>query len=185
MAITIVATAGASNANSYATEADWIAYCATLLNPPANTSVAGSTCTETEKKAMVEAGKVFNLLPWSAHRTNNTQSMAWPRQYVENPDAPGVFSLVNYADLFYANDVVPSRVKNGQIELALAFIAGGTVDIMAADPNAGVIEKTVDVLTTRWQPYARPTGFARFPRVVMWIGGLLQTSTGSLEVQRA
>lgn len=184
MPITIVATVGAANANSFATEAEFIAYTATLAVVPTGTTVSGSTCTEAEKKALVMAFRAFNNYEWAAGRTTSTQSGAWPQLYALNPDAPSIYGLADLTDLYFGDDVVPARAKNGQIELALAIMAAGTVDIFAADPNAGVVEKTVDVLTTRWQPYQRPTGLARYPQVMAYIGPLLSSGSGSLEIAR-
>lgn len=80
---------------------------------------------------------------------------------------------------------VPTRVKNAQIELAFEFLKAGTVDIAVADPNTGVITRTVDVLSTTWQAYARPTGLARYPRVVAYIAPMLASSSGSIDIARS
>jgi hypothetical protein len=185
MALTITATAGSATANSFATEAEFIAYTATLTVVPSGTSVSGSTCTETEKKALISAFRVLNTFPWQAHRTDSTQAGAWPRLYVEDPDAPGVMDVTDIQELYFESDEVPLRVKYAQIELALAIVGGGTTDILAADPGAGVIEETVDVITTRWSAYARPEGFARYPQFLAYISPMLATTAGSLAVARS
>jgi hypothetical protein len=185
VAITIVATVGSASANSYVTEAEFIARAATRLNVPSGTTVTGSTCTETEKAALIEALRELEVLPWIAGRTDGTQALAWPRLYAENPDAPSLFGSVSATDFWYDDDAIPQRVKDAQIELAFEFIRAGTTDLAAADPNAGVIEKTVDVLTTRWQPHQRPTGLGRFPRIQALLGPLLRTGAGALEIVRA
>lgn len=184
MAIVITATPGSASANSFATEAEFIAYAATLAVVPTGTTVAGSACSEAEKKALVMAYRAFNNFAWLAYRTTSTQAGAWPRSYCPNPDVPGIADLADLALLYFADDIVPDRIKNGQIELALAIIGGGTTDIFAADSTAGVIEKTVDVLTTRWQPYSRPVGLAKYPQVFAYIGPMLASSAGSLEIAR-
>ena len=51
MPLTIVATAGSPTANSYADEAQFVAYAATKLFVPTGTTVSGATCTEREKAA--------------------------------------------------------------------------------------------------------------------------------------
>lgn len=182
--ITIVATAGSASANSFATEAEFIAYTATLANVPSGTTVTGTTCSETERKALVMAFRAFNTFAWQAHRTDSTQAGAWPRAYVVNPDAPGVMDLTDLADLYFASTDVPLRVKYGQIELALAIVGAGTTDIFADDPTAGVIEETVGPLTTRWSAYARADGLAKYPQVFAYIGPMLAATTGSLEIAR-
>lgn len=185
MAVTIVATSGSATANSFATEAEFIAYAATLAVVPASTTVTGATCSEAEKIALVMAARVFGNLTWQAQRTDSTQALAWPQRYCLDPDAPAITGITDIAQLYFADTTVPTRVKRGQIELALAIVGGGTTDVLATDPNAGVIEKTVDVLTTRWQPYQRPTGLARYPQVLAYIGPLLASTAGSLDVARS
>lgn len=171
MTISIVATAGSASANSFVTEAEAISYMAAHLNATAWTTVSGATCTETEKAALIESTRELTMLAWKGSRTDSTQALAWPRQWVENPDSP------NGAWDYYSASVVPDRVKNACIELAFQFLKAGTTDIAAADPNAGVIEKTVDVLTTRWNGYQRPqTLTGRFPSVARFIKPLLAAS---------
>jgi hypothetical protein len=86
---------------------------------------------------------------------------------------------------YFDSDVVPTRMKNAQIEYALAFLTAGTTDIAAADPNQGVIRKKTDVLETEWaSPYARARGLDRFPRVMRWLHGLLSETGGGLTLVR-
>jgi len=184
MAITIDATVGGAAANSYATEAAFIAYAATLTNVPAGTTVVGATCAENEKQALVMAFRTMNNFTWLAHRTTSTQSGAWPRSYCPNPDARGINDIVDIADLYYDDDEVPTRVVNAQIEFALAITGAGTTDIFANDTTAGVIEETVDVITTRWQPGQRASGLARYPQVLAPIAPLLDAAAGTLAMVR-
>lgn len=171
MAITIVATAGSASANSFVTEAEAIAYVATRLNASAWTTVTGATCTETEKAALIESTRELSAMGWKGQRTDSTQILSWPRQWVENPDSP------NGAWDFYASTDIPQRVKDATCELALQFVKAGTTDLAAVDPNAGVIEKTVDVLTTRWDGYRKPTSLlGRFPSVARSIRPLLMAT---------
>ena len=179
MPVTITATAGSATANSFASEAETLAL---ALETPGVTGWV-TALTDIEKQWLIDAQRVLSVLPWAAHRTDNVQALPWPRSYVENPDAPGLMGIANYADLYFADTVVPKRVKDAQILLAIQAKAAG-VDLSAADANAGVIEKTVDPLTTRWTPYARAIGLARFPRVLALIAPLLESASGSLNVVR-
>jgi hypothetical protein len=182
--ITITATVGSASANSYCTEAEFIARAATRLNVPAGTTVSGSTCTEAEKQALIEAQRELTVLAWKAGRVNSTQALAWPRAYAEDPDAPSLLGTALATDFWFSTTEIPQRVKDAQIELAFEFTRAGTTDLAAADPNTGVIEKTVGPLTTRWESYARPTGLGRFPRIVALIAPLLETGAGAMEVER-
>lgn len=184
MSLTIVATAGSATANSFVTEAEAIAYMAARLNVTGWATVAGTVCTENEKKALIEATRDLSVLAWEAMRVDTTQVLSWPRRYALDPDAPSITGITDIAQLYFDTTEIPTRLKNGTCELALQYLKAGTTDLAVADPNAGVIEKTVDVITTRWQPYQRPTGVARFQRVLEQIGPLLSTAAGSLDVVR-
>jgi hypothetical protein len=183
---TIVATAGASNANSFATEAAFIARAATKLSVPAGTTVEGTECTETEQKALIEATGEINRLPFMGSRFTATQALAWPREYARNPDAPWVLVSGNSDLNEYETDVIPDRVVNATIDLALAFIAAGQNTMAAVDANQGVIRKKVDVLETQWaSPQSRPQGLARYPDVLRDLNALLISEGGSLNLLRA
>ena len=169
MSITIVATVGSATANSFVTEAEAIAYVATRLNASSWTTVTGATCTETEKAALIESTRELSALAWKGQRVDSTQVLSWPRQWVENPDSP-----VGAWD-FYATTVIPQRVKDAQCELALEFLKAGTTDVAALPSSDGVIQKTVDVLTTIWaEPHARVKGLARYPRVLALLRPLFE-----------
>lgn len=167
MTITIDATAGGASANSFVTEAEAIAYMAARLNASSWTTLSGSTCTNSEKIALVEATRELSYLEWQGRRSTTTQVLAWPRWFVTNPDSPVGF----YID----PTIVPQRVKDACCEWAFQFMKAGTTDIASLDTNVGVIEKTVDVLTTRWSDHTRPQGLARFPSIYRFIKPLLLT----------
>jgi hypothetical protein len=170
MPITIVATAGASNANSYITLAEADAYLDGRLNVGAWTAAT----TDTKNRALVEAQRTLTPLPWAGSRTTDTQALAWPRQYVANPDAPLPLTAVARENLtpayvvYYEDDVIPVRLKEAQAELALEFLKAGTTDLAVADSTADVIRKKVDVLETE---YAKPMervalGLSKYSRVM-------------------
>lgn len=167
MTITIDATAGGASANSYVTEAEAILYMATRLNVTGWTTLTGSSCTDTEKTALIEATRELNALDWKGRRSTTTQVLQWPRWWVEDPDSPVGF--------YYVPTIVPQRVKDAQCEWALQFLKAGTTDIAALDPNLAVKLKRVDVLETEWDTYLRPQGLSRFPSVRRTIAPLLST----------
>jgi len=174
--ITIDASVGGAASNAYCTEVEQIAYMATRLNASAWTTVTGTTCTETEKQAMIEATRELTNKSWIGQRATTTQSQAWPRWNAPIPDSPTGF--------LFASNVVPQRVKDAACELAFQFLNAGTTDLASADSNQGVTEKTVDVLTTRWDTYRRPTGLSRFTRVMDYIRPLLASSGSSVPLIR-
>jgi len=184
VSITIVATVGAATANSYVTEAEYIARAATLPDAPTGTTVTGPTCSEAEKGWLVEMQRNLTLLPWKAGRVSSTQALAWPRLYAEDPDAPSLLGIVGATDFWFEETEIPQRVKDAQIDGALICYAAGKNVFATADKTQGVIEETLDVLTTRWQPYQRATGMAKYPRIVALIAPLLNAGSGALRVVR-
>jgi hypothetical protein len=186
MPITIVATPGSATANSFVTEVEIIAYMATRLNASSWTTVTGTTCTENEKKAMVEATRELSALSYIGERVDGTQA-SWPRENAQNPDSPGIDSMGGETLGDFASNIIPQRVKDATCELAFQFIKSGTTDVAALDPTSGVIQKTVDILSTTYaDPAVRAQGLARFPRVMNYIRPLLaKTSHGGLVVVRA
>ena len=173
---TIVATVGSATANSFATEVEFIAYAAARLNVPSGTTVTGATCTEDEKKALIEATRQLTLLRWKGWRVDETQALSWPRTYVVDPDAP-VASAGDTNYPYFATTVLPTRLKDATIEWALEFVKAGTTDIAAVDRGHGVIEETIDVITTKWDGAAsRAEGLAKYPRIGALIAPLLEAT---------
>lgn len=164
MTLTIDTTIGGASANSYRTVAEATTYLEGRLNSSAWTSASATD----QAAALVEAARTLGPLNWQGRRVTETQALSWPRQWALNPDSP-------YGG-YYTSTEIPTRVGDAQCELALEFLRAGTTDIAAADPNAGVIEKTIDVLTTRWSANQRPTGLARYPRVLDNIKPLFEPS---------
>lgn len=172
MSITIVATAGAANANSFASEADAIAYMAARLNASAWTTVSGSTLIDAEKIALVEATRELNNRNYIGSRATDTQALQWPRQWAVNPDSA--------YETFFATDAVPQRIKDACCELAFQFLKAGTTDVAAEDTLQNIQTKTIDVLsTTYFEPEKRTKGLARYPRVFEYIRPLLCSSGGA------
>lgn len=175
----IVATPGAADANSFASVAEYVAYAADRLNPPDGVTVTGSTISDNEARALIEAARDLDALPWPGAAVDAVQRLAWPRWHVVH----GTGSWFEWAQavalpagMYYVGDAaIPRRLKEAQIELAFEYLRAGSTDISRADSNAGVIRKKVDVLETEWEPGARPEGLARYPRVLSLIAPLLGT----------
>ena len=186
MAITIVATAGSGTANSFVTESEVIAYMATRLNNSAWTTVTGSTCTEDEKKALIEATRELSALNYIGERVDGTQALSWPREDAQNPDSPGIDSMGGETLGDFDSDEIPQRVKDATCELAFQFLKQGTADVAALDATIGVLSETVGPLSTTYaDPSQRAQGLARFPRVMNYIRPLLKKgATGGLTMVR-
>lgn len=163
MTITITETAGSATANSYVSVADATTYLEARLNSSSWTSAA----TESQKAALVEAFREIQTRAFAGRRTTTTQSAQWPRQWAIDPDSP--------SGTFYDSSDIPQRVIDAQCELALEFLRAGTTDLAALPASDGIIQKTVDVLTTVYAaPYERPKGLARYPRVLALLRPLFE-----------
>lgn len=156
MPITIIATPGASNANSYVTTAEADSYLEARLNAGAWTSATA----DQKAAALIEAQRSMQVLPWAGLRATDTQALAWPRTEVRDPD--------NKDRDDYPDTLVPTRVKDAQCEWALEFLKAGTTDIAAADPSANIVRERVDVIEVEYaQPGERfAVGLGRYPRVL-------------------
>lgn len=174
MPLVIDASVGGASANSFLT----LAEAQTYMDARLNGSLWDAADTDDQNRALVEATRELSHFCWCGTRVTTTQSLAWPRQWVVNPDTPA------FAWAYYDTTVIPQRVKDATAELAFQFLNAGTSDLASADPNAGVVEKTIDVLTTRWAAFQRPSGWARFPRVLGYVGPLLEESSGGIDVVR-
>lgn len=173
MAITIDATVGGASANSFVTLAELTSYMEGRLNA----STFDSATADEQNRALVEATRELTVLPWEGRTAASTQALAWPRDWVINPDSP----TYDYFD----TDVIPQRVKDATCELAFQFLKAGTIDVAAEASDLGITEKTVDVLTTRYDPRIRNSGLRRYPRVWDRISPLLGSSPIIRPVVRA
>jgi hypothetical protein len=122
MAVTLITVPGAVNANSYANEGEFIGYAATRLNVVAGTTVTGSTCSENEKIALIEAAREITNMAWTAQRTFLDQALAWPQRYCLNPDAPAITGITDIAQLYF---------DPGLILTAGAFVVGTNYTIVS------------------------------------------------------
>lgn len=166
MALSIVATAGAANANSFVTLVEAEAY----MEGRGNAST-WTAATDAEKNVtLVEATRDIDVQNYRGKRASSTQALDWPRDWAVDPDDP-------YLD-YFDSDEIPTRIKNATCELAFQYIKAGTTDVAALDAATNVKRKKVDVLETEYfAASSTPTGLSRYPRVIAYIRPLL-ASTG-------
>lgn len=168
----LIATPGAADANSFATAAEYVAHVATRLHLPAGVTVTGDTLTPTEERALLDAARDLDALPWPGVAVDAAQRLAWPR-YDEG------WGCVHNAALpesyYMGGALIPRRLKEAQIERALDYLRAGATDPMLPDADAGLIRKRVDVLESEWDPSTRrPQGWlAQSPRVAALLAPLL------------
>lgn len=187
MPITIEATPGHAAANSFATEAQFIAYAATRLNVPAGTTVSGATIQENEKKALIEATRELTVLEYDGSRVTTTQALSAPRRWWINPDAPSVeiAEEMTQTEAYFDEDEIPQRLVDATCELALEFLKAGTTDIASAGADDNLKRKKIGPIEKEWfDRNDQDRGLARFPRVASFIQPLLSTGAGVTTLDR-
>lgn len=173
----IIATAGAVNANSYLSDADFTAYGAGSL---ASSRLTASTA-DTRERALRTATRMIDRVPFAGEATEYAQALLWPRELLTDPDRPG-YSL--------ASNTIPRRVTEACAELALALLAEGE-----ASPDGGVSDASkytrakVDVLEVEFRQgiasATDPIGIMRRYPAVFALLSPFMTSSGGMEVARA
>ncbi len=174
MPVSIVETVGSASANSFVSLAEAASYMEGRLNSDA----WDDATTDGQNRSLVEATReISSQNGWVGNRVDDTQSLSWPRNYAPDPDSS--------TGWYYESTEIPQRVKDATMELAFQFLKSGTTDVASLDTNLFVIEKTVDVLTTRWaEPYQKATGLKRYPRVWRLISPLMESSSSQIDIQR-
>jgi hypothetical protein len=185
MAVDIVATVGASNANSFVTPEEMTAYCDGRLN--------AGIWTEAEEQlpALVEATRDLTVLQWLGERASATQALAWPRAYCPDPDLEGTVDglvvdlVVRRWPVVFPADIIPERVRVATCELALQYLKAGGTDLAVVSADDGVKRKKVGPLETEWRDaHTRRTGTAALTRVWANVRPLLRAGGGSLTLRR-
>lgn len=175
MAITIDATVGGASANSYVTLAEADSYMEGRLNASAWETDA---TTDNKNRALAEATRWLTAATWLGYRVDDTQALSWPRAWVIDPDDPN-------AD-YFAQTVVPERVKRATYELALEFIKAGTTDIAAIDSTIDIKRKKIDVLETEYYDRGvRANGLAKYPAATREIAPMLAGSPLTSDVVKS
>src|SRR5687767_5831486 len=109
MPVVIVATAGASNANSYCTLAEAETYHEAHLY--ASTWLSASD--DRKNRALVMATRLLDTwFDWGGEVSDGDQSLLWPRASTYGADG-----------YLLANDVVPQRIKDATAEWARHLLA--------------------------------------------------------------
>jgi len=109
MALTLVATPGAANANSYCDEAFATAY--HEAHPYGATWTDGDA--ETKKACLITATRLLDeQFDWFGRVVNDTQRLLWPRD--------GVYDLNGYE---IDDEVIPEKLQQATAELARLLLA--------------------------------------------------------------
>jgi len=141
MALVLIETAGATNANTYASLIEAEAYFETRLHKTAWTSsIAG-----TKNIALAWATSLLDeLVAWVGHQSTETQALRWPRELV--------WDIEGYK---LSPTTIPTFLKNATAEYALHLIGsdltlGTNTDLMGFEfMKVGPIEIKVDKYTKK------------------------------------
>ena len=143
MAVTVTATAGASDANSYLTvsDADGLAnlYLGTL-------NWSGAT-SDNKGRALIMATRYLDELSWIGERSSTTQALCWPRDGA------------TCGDFDFASTVIPQPIKQATFDLAnyllgdsdaLSTAGAGGTELIPGIPNANLRSASVDVISVEF-----------------------------------
>jgi len=122
MAVTINATAGDANANSYITLTDANTLVEAMIS---STDVQKWTTgnTDSRQRALAAATQRLDRERFLGARATDTQALQWPREGVRKPDTYiQSFSHgfpFRLTEDYYTNTEIPDQVKRAQVELAV------------------------------------------------------------------
>ena len=143
MAITIITTAGAADANSYASETDLASWIEIRLR---NSATVLAATADTKKKALILATRqIDELMEWDGEPIDpDVQALQWPRE--------GMF---DDKDVEIPDDEIPDRLVNATCELALALIDGDRTAEVATEGIDRIKAGPVEIEFSTSAPPAR------------------------------
>lgn len=155
MSVTITATVGGANSNSYNTLEEFTQFCEERLGASAF-DTAGP---DDRKRALIQATRILERERWLGDRVTATQKLSHPRLNLPKVDQVESYGTIYGYDTgrviygeMYASDAIAPPVKEALNELALWLLAK---DQEAADPNRRVKKFKADGLEVEYD-YASP-----------------------------
>ena len=122
MAVTIDATAGGANANSYITLSEANTFVEAMIE---STDVSKwTTATDDQKnRALYTATQRLDRERFIGARATNTQALQWPRTGVRKPDTYVNTYATGFpfriSEDYFSETEIPDQIKRAQIELAV------------------------------------------------------------------
>jgi hypothetical protein len=121
MAVVIVATPNAANANSYLTLADAQLIVDGLVED-ADVTAWGSATTDAKNRALYTATQRLDRERFLGARATDTQALQWPRSGVRKPDTYINTYAIGFpfriTDDYFADTEIPTQIKYAQVVLA-------------------------------------------------------------------
>lgn len=122
MAVTIDATAGGANANSYLTLADAQAIVDGMVEDADVTAWASAT-TDQKNRALYTATQRLDRERFIGAKATNTQALQWPRTGVRKPDTYVNTYATGFpfriSEDYFSETEIPDQVKRAQVVLAV------------------------------------------------------------------
>jgi hypothetical protein len=122
MAVTIDATAGGANANSYITLSDAQDIVDGLVEDADVTAWASAT-TDQKNRALYTATQRLDRERFLGARATDTQALQWPRTGVRKPDTYVNTYATGFpfriSDDYFTDEEIPDQVKRAQVVLAV------------------------------------------------------------------
>ncbi|MFZ9960583.1 MAG: DnaT-like ssDNA-binding protein [Candidatus Limnocylindrus sp.] len=143
MAVSVVATVGSANANSYITVATGDA----IANTMVGTLSWNSASNDNKGRALITATNGLETLGWIGARATETQALAWPR------------SGVACSDKAYDDDEIPREIELATFDLANALLdnpallrsAPSSEALVTGVPNRDLRRLKLDVMELEWR----------------------------------
>lgn len=172
---TLIATAGASNANSYLSVAGADSIADGMVG-----TLAWTTATSDNKiRALITATNGLETLGWIGTRATTTQALAWPRTDAE------------CGDKSYSDAEIPREVELATFDLANALLGDPTLlrsspsseALVAGVPNRDLKRLKLDVMEIEWRTdtanstTAAGTPLTVLPHLATILGCLTTSST--------
>lgn len=187
MALTLIATAGATDANAFTD----LATAQDVIDATPNAATAWGTDPAKQTQALVQATSLLSALAYKGVKATVGQALPWPRGAVLDPDyGDSDGAIAGYMSggqwgVYLALDAIPRRVIRACTMLALEILRAGTSDVWGVDKTANIKSKTIDVLTTEYVDIGqRRFGLRVYPSVWREVYPLTLASAGS-SVERA
>jgi hypothetical protein len=139
MPVTVVATAGASNANSYLS----VAAADDLANLYLGTLNWATATTDNKGRALIMATRYLDELQYVGSKASTTQALLWPRSDAE------------CGDWSFTSSEIPQPIKQAAFDLAeyllgdsnvLSGTGAGSSELIPGIPNANLKRARVDVI---------------------------------------
>lgn len=173
--MSLITTAGASNADSYASLSEANAY----FTARGVTTWTGEDATKENalRRATTYLDNAYRGR-WIGVRTEQVQSLAWPRCNSETTRTGIGFTIALFDNDGFEipTDAVPTQVKNATIEAALLALTGTTLEPTLARGNA-IKQETIGPLSVTYRDDAPAVD--RYTAIEGYLRGLVTGTPGA------